>query len=110
MSQPVLVKAYGSLWPADEALAQSLGEILSRAVPPGAVELEGDLLRLSFEGVWLPAEEILEEIAKGLKLESKGRLDLIDIENWRLKRSEFLEGRVRSRSAPLNSVLDYSGH
>ena len=40
----------------------------------------------------------------------KAEQDLLDLENWRLTRHLFDQGRIRSSSAPLNNVLDYSGH
>ena len=40
----------------------------------------------------------------------QGKLDVLDLENWRLTRHLFDQGRIRSSSAPLNNVLDYSGH
>ena len=37
-------------------------------------------------------------------------IDVLDLENWRLIRHVFEQGRIRTSSAPLNNVLDYAGH
>lgn len=112
MTQPVLIKAYGNLYPADSALRNQINrqcrDCASAGDPPAS--LDGELLRISFEGIWFPAEEVLELIKNQLSPDQSGKLDILDLENWRLDRSVFEKGEIFTHSAPLNNVLDYSGH
>ncbi|MDE7371665.1 MAG: hypothetical protein K2N07_08010 [Desulfovibrio sp.] len=112
MSQPVLLKVYGNLFPADEADREALAQACAGRVPADgeAVLREGDLVRISFEGLYFPVEDVLEAIAARLKPGQQGKLDVLDLEAWRLTRHLFAEGRITSRTAPLNNVLDFSGH
>ena len=113
MSQPVLLKVYGNLFPADETDREALARACADRVPAAdgeAVLREGDLVRISFEGLYFPAEDVLEAIAARLKPGQQGKLDVLDLEAWRLTRHLFAEGRITSRTAPLNNVLDFSGH
>ena len=113
MSQPVLLKVYGNLYPADAADLEALSRASASCVQEGSdavVTLAGDLLRISFEGLFFPVDDVLAALAAILKPEQKGKLDVLDLEDWRLTRHLFAEGRISSRSAPPNNVLDFSGH
>ncbi|MDE7240326.1 hypothetical protein [Desulfovibrio sp.] len=113
MSQPVLLKVYGNLYPADAADLEALDRASAGCVQEGAdeaVTLERDLLRISFEGLFFPVDDVLEAFAAILRPGQKGKLDVLDLEGWRLTRHQFADGRITSRSAPLNNVLDFSGH
>ncbi|MBD5539031.1 MAG: hypothetical protein HDQ94_03410 [Desulfovibrio sp.] len=113
MSQPVLVKVYGNLFPAGEADREALARACAGRAPAGdgeAVFLEGDLVRISFEGLYFPVEDVLEAIAARLTPAQQGKLDVLDLEAWRMTRHLFAGGRITSRAAPLNNVLDFSGH
>ena len=112
MTQPVLLKVYGNLFPADEADREALALACQGRAPEDgeAVLLEGDLVRISFEGLYFPVDDVLEALAARLKPAQQGKLDVLDIEAWRLTRHLFTEGRITSRAAPLNNVLDFSGH
>lgn len=115
MRENVLLKIYGHLWPADRELLHALealsGQILGRAdsdIP--LFELEGDLVRISFEGSFFPVDEVLEVIRRHLNTASKGKLDVLDLDAWTLTRHVFAGEGVTTSSASLNHVLDYSGH
>lgn len=115
MSQPVLLKVYGSLYPANEADRAALALACAGRLPcdsegEEAVVLEGDLLRISFEGLCFPVDEMLAALAARLRPEQQGKLDVLDLEAWRLERHSFLNGRITRSAAPLNNVLDFSGH
>ena len=112
MSQPVLLKVYGNLFPADEADREALAKACADRVPAecDAVLREGDLVRISFEGLYFPVEELLEALAERLAPGQQGKLDVLDLEAWRMTRHLFADGRITSRGAPLNNVLDFSGH
>ena len=112
MSQEVLLKVYGHLWPADAELQKALLTACADALPREelAVVLEGDLCRLSFEGLYFPEEECLAVLRERIGPGQQGKLDVLDLEAWRLTRHIFTEGRIETGSAPLNNVLAYSGH
>ena len=44
-------KTYGHLFPADQHIADAVGAVLSDWNIPECTELEGDIFRISFEGV-----------------------------------------------------------
>ena len=90
----VLVKAYGSLHPADEAALSAVSGVLEDWYLPDAVELKGDLLRISHEGEYFLTEA------------SEGKLDYLDLEAWTLRRFFFRHGRVSERTASLDRALD----
>lgn len=113
MNQPVLLKVYGNLYPADADTRDAVAAACEGRMPAGedeAVTLEGDLLRISFEGLYFPVEETLGAVAARLTPEQAGKLDVLDLEAWRLERHVFANGRITSGAAPLNNVLDFSGH
>lgn len=113
MSQPVLIKAYGNLWPADADLAAALRQTAADCLPkPKApvIGMQGDLLTISFEGIYFPAPDFLNVIERLRPQTLRGKLDVLDIENWRLERHIFADGKTETRCAPLNDVLAYSGH
>ncbi len=113
MSQPVRLKVYGSLHPADAETRDAVAGACEGRMPAGqeeAVTLEGDLLRISFEGLYFPVEETLAAVQARLRPEQTGKLDVLDLEAWRLERHVFTDGRISSGAAPLNNVLEFSGH
>ena len=110
----VLLKVYGNLWPAPEGLLATLDPICAQAMTREVEDTprvcqEGDLLRMSFEGLYFPVDEVLEAIKNRLAPGQQGKLDVLDMEQWRLERHLFADGTVTSRSTSLNNVLDYSG-
>lgn len=110
MSQPVLLKVYGNLSPAGEELARSVSDCAQNAFPPENVQiyLDGDLLLISFEGIFFPTAETAAVLEKFLKPECVGKLDDLDIENWKMTRYSFAGGKMTKSAAPLDNVLDYS--
>lgn len=112
-TENVLLKIYGNLYPADDALFQALRQTLSCALPSPddpIVELEGDLLRISFEGIYAPLDTLLHCLTTHLSPQLQGKVDILDLEAWTLTRHTVQDGTVRSNTAPLNNVLAYSGH
>ena len=53
---------------------------------------------------------MVEAFRAHLTPDMQGKLDVLDMDGWRLTRHVFTGGQVKSSSAPLNNVLDYSGH
>lgn len=113
----ILCKVYAGLSSADEPLRAAVENAARSAV--GRDEdwlfLDGDnLLRISFEGIYFPLEEVLEALDGNLTPEAEGKLDYLDLEAWTLERHIFqaAPGTPRRTSATrsLNHVLAYSGH
>ena len=114
MNRQPLLKVYGHIYPVDDALYAALEAASADALPDEddipVLEREGDMARFSFEGAFFPVEDVLAVLREHLRPEHKGKLDVLDLEGWRLFRHAFVNGRIESHSAPLNNVLDYSGH
>lgn len=106
-----MLKVYGNFCPANELLFQKMTGACASAVSleQPVVFLEGDLLRISFEGVYFPVDEVLTVFQDYITLNARGKLDYLDLENWTMTRYIFKNGKISSSSAPLNNVLDYSG-
>ena len=64
----------------------------------------------SMEGAYFPEDEVVAAFRTHLTPDMQGKLDVLDMDGWRLTRHVFAGGQVKSSSAPLNNVLDYSGH
>lgn len=112
MSQDVLLKIYGHIWPTDDTLHRALAASCVGALPQEGPVIfrEGDMSRISFEGIYFPLEDLLETLEQGLQEEHQGKLDVLDMEAWMLTRHIFSTGKIVRSSSPLNNVLDHSGH
>lgn len=112
MNSRVILKVYGHVRPVSDDFYAALDKACAGAIADGrdepALLREGEMARISFEGMYFPVEEVLEALALHLGPEHKGRLDVLDMESWRLTRHVF-DGGLRTNSASLNSVLDYAG-
>ena len=113
MSQQVVLKVYGHIWPVTAEFVGQLGQCLRDAMPTNDdVPLlchEGDMARISFEGIHFPVDEVLELVRGQLDASQRGKLDVLDMENWRMQRHVFEAGQIRSSAAPLNHVMDFAG-
>lgn len=108
----ILCKVYAAFSPAGEEARKGVEEAAKGAVG-GSEEwlfLEKDMLRISFEGAYFPLEETLAALQGLLPPDAEGKLDYLDLEEWKLLRHEFLNGRFSASERGLNHVLDYSGH
>lgn len=85
----IIVKAYGWLEPADKESLQAVKPILQSWYIEDAMYLEDGALRLSYEGEYFPHEEIAEALYPFLNEQSKGKMDIIDLEAWTLQRYFF---------------------
>lgn len=119
MSQPVLIKVYAALTPASEELFAQCSTIAA-----GALAMEGDdgpfvfledsLLRISFEGIYFPWEDMIPVLEKAVACGARGKMDVLDMENWTMTRLEAKQDRsgtfvLHQGTVSLNHVLDYSG-
>ncbi|MBQ7585486.1 MAG: hypothetical protein IJU40_04470 [Desulfovibrionaceae bacterium] len=111
----VELKVYGNIFPASKTLEDDLSLALESAIidtislDVPLIELEKDLLRISFEGSYFPEEEVISVIQKHLTQEQQGKLDFLDIAAWHMRRYIFNKGQIEKRETSLNQVLDYSG-
>jgi len=106
--RPVIVKAYGGLAPATQETLSAVEDVLESWFISGAAELEGDLLRISFEGDAFPGDDVAEAVRPFLCEKSWGRLDVMDLEAWTLRRWQFGGGELRVSTASLDKALDTS--
>lgn len=119
MSQPVLLKVYAALTPAGEELFEAC-----TAAASGAIAMEGDfgpfvfledhLLRISFEGIYFPWEDMIPLLERAVASGARGKMDVLDMENWTMTRLESRQDRsgafgLHQSTVSLNHVLDYSG-
>ena len=114
MPQSPLCKAYGHVYPCGEALYGALEQAVSGVMGQEGDEpvlvREGDMAHISFEGIYFPVEDVVQALREHLTPAMQGKLDYLDLEDWRLTRYRLEDGEVRPSSAPLNSVLAFSGH
>lgn len=114
MPQSPLCKAYGHVYPCGEALYGALEQAVSGVMGQEGDEpvlvREGDMARISFEGIYFPVEDVVHALREHLTPAMQGKLDYLDLEDWRLTRYRLEDGEVRPSSAPLNNVLAFSGH
>lgn len=106
MMASIIVKAYASLHPAGKEALEAVNRVLADWYLEGAASLEGDLLRISHEGEYFPADEVAEAIRPLLTSASEGRLDFLDLEAWTLRRFFFHHGTVSVREASLDRALE----
>lgn len=114
----VLVKVYGQFNGISQDQYAALRSLAEEAIGPDAsfesVELDFNPasreLSLAFEGFHFPVDEFRLILQHEKQPEVTGRLDYIDLENWRLTRTVFNADGGKTSSASLNHVLEYSGH
>jgi hypothetical protein len=104
--RPVIVKVYGSLHPAGEASLTAVRAILADWHIKEAVELKDGLLCVSHEGEHFPADDVIAALRPFVTERSEGKLDVIDLENWQLRRFLFQDGQIRERLASLDQALE----
>ncbi len=109
---PIQIKVYAAFSPVAQAAFAAVRLAGAGAVgqeEPWLLE-EGDCLRISFEGLWFPHEEVLEALRAHLGPAARGKLDVLDLDAWTLIRHSLEADGLHSAERPLNHVLDYSGH
>lgn len=111
----VLVKVYAAFHPAGQGCPARVERAAANALGNDDwLFMEGDMLRISFEGVFFPLDDVLSALEACLEPHSAGKLDYLDLEAWSLTRCLFqpgAQGGTFERSVrSLNHILDYSGH
>ena len=107
----VLAKVYAAFSPADAACLGPVERAGKSALGHEApwLFLDGDLLRISWEGMYFPLDEVLEALAAHLPPDARGKLDYLNLEEWTLTRHIY-DGAFSASTRSLNHVLAYSGH
>lgn len=114
----VIAKTYAAFFPAHEACRLAVREAGTAALGTAPwLFLEGDILRIAWEGVYFPLDEVLQALNNCLPPDAEGKLDYLDLEAWTLTRHALLQNReagLRNRftitTRSLNHILAYSGH
>ena len=114
-----IVKVYAGFSPAHEACRLSVEEAGKTALGTDMpwLFLEGGILRITWEGIYFPLDEVLQALCACLPPDAEGKLDYLDLEAWALTRHTLLAGikagqygRFGVATRSLNHVLAYSGH
>lgn len=121
MSQPVLLKVYAAFFPVSSDLVKKVREAASQALamegdPGPHVFFEDTMLRISFEGIYFPWEDVVPLLQEAVAAGAKGKMDVLDMEAWTMTRFEACDcdrthatPYLREGTVSLNHVLDYSG-
>lgn len=116
MARPnILVKVYGHIYPVTDKLFYAVHEVCRAGCMPAEddappiVERSGDMVRISYEGMFFPLDAMLEILVPLLQAPMQGKLDYIDLEAWTLTRHSINGTHLHVTSAPLNNVMDYAG-
>lgn len=105
--RPVIVKAYGAFSPATQEVYDAVRAVLdSWFIDEDAVELVGDMVTIGFEGDAFPDDEVVDALRPFLCEQSWGKLDIIDLEAWTLRRYGFGGGQLTDHTATLDKALD----
>jgi len=111
----VLMKVYGHIYPVAEDEERALWRVLQTAItdPISAdiplLERDHDMVRISFEGLYFPLDDMLAVIRDYIHPTQNGKVDVLNIEEWSMLRLRIEQGATSIRTSPLNAVLDYSG-
>lgn len=106
------LKVYAAFSPADADVLSAVEKVGREAIGHESpwLFLEGNMLRISWEGVYFPLEDVLRALADTLAHDAEGKLDYLDLEDWTLTRYLPEGNAFRASTRGLNQVLEYSGH
>ena len=111
----VALKVYASFYPLAPEEVEALGDALDGLAPlvmgdASTVFREGDMIRISYEGLYYPVDDALDVLEELLPATAQGRLDAIDMEGWTITRYLYAGGKRTHNTRSLNDILDHSGH
>ena len=106
----VQMKTYGAFYPCTQEQYDALTHLQQYAMGNDEPWLlfEGDMIRVSFEGVYFPEDDFIEAITPMLTTNHTGKLDVIDMDSWAITRYVWDAGQWKKGQRGLNDVLDYS--
>ena len=108
----IQIKVYAAFTPVSASMAGVLAPLGTQAITEEDAPwlwVEGDTLRISFEGVYFPVEDVVEALEGNLPPTCKGKLDVLLLDDWELHRYVWQEGAFVLGKRSLNHVLSYSG-
>ena len=108
--QREVCKAYGTVSPVGEDALRATDAALRDWGVSSCLSLQGSMLVLSFEGVFFPLEDFLAALRPFLESDCTGRIDVFDLEGWRMTRARIGGTEIRLSHAGLNDVLSWSNH
>ncbi len=110
MAEHIIIKVYGHIWPCNQSLMEGLIPLMpTDNQDEETISFEKDLLRISYEGMYFPLDEVLQKLQGFLQANSLGKIDYIDLEEWTLNRHEIKGKQIIAKKTSLNQVLDFSG-
>ena len=107
----ILVKVYAGLHPTDAACVDAVRRAGAEALHDSGEDWlvhDRDLLRISFEGLYFPEDEVIAALDACLPMQAQGKLDVIDMEGWELRRYMREDGAFRLLRRDLDQILEYS--
>ncbi len=105
----IMYKVYGAFYPVEKELFTNILNIGNEAMPAqdeAWLFFEKDMLRFSFEGLYFPQDDILLALESRLSAESSGKLDILDMEQWKLYRHVWKNGNFEKIERNLNDILE----
>ncbi len=110
MAEHIIIKVYGHVWPCTSNLMTELMPLMPFTDQDiDILSFDKDMLRISYEGMYFPLDEVLQIITQFLVEESQGKIDYIDLEEWSLKRHQIQGKQIILKKGNLNQALDFSG-
>ena len=106
------IKVYAAFTPVTASMAEELASLGAQAITEEDAPwtwVEGDTLRISFEGVYFPVEDVVEALEANLPPACNGKLDVLLLDDWELHRYVWQGGAFVLGKRSLNHVLSYSG-
>ena len=107
----VAIKVYAGLHPTDAVCADYVRQAGAAAIHDSGEPWlfhELDLLRISFEGLYFPENDVLAALEACLPAHAQGKMDVLDLDIWELRRYARENGRFHLSRRDLNQVLDYA--
>ncbi|WP_156908090.1 hypothetical protein [Desulfovibrio cuneatus] len=106
------LKVYAAFAPVPASMEGVLAPLGAQAITENDdpwMWVEGDTLRISFEGVYFPVEDVVEALEANLPPACTGKLDVLLLDDWELHRYVWQGGAFVVGKRSLNHVLSYSG-
>ncbi len=109
MAGDVIYKVYGAFFPVEKNVycaVEKAGTDAISSLPEPWLFYEKDMVRLSFEGLYFPYEEVLAALQGILPVQASGKLDVLLMQDWRLQRYIWKDGKFEIVSRSLNDMLE----
>lgn len=106
------IKVYAAFSPAPDEVLAAVEKAGRAAIGHDSDWLfhEGNFLRIAWEGLYFPLEDVLHALAATLPENAEGKLDYLDLDDWTITRHVPQKRKFQTSTRSLNQVLEYSGH